>query len=74
VPRSFDQFKDVYIVTDLMDSDMRAIIKSNQELSDQNIQYFIYQILKGLKYVHSANVLHRDIVRYNLFVVFKAKL
>ncbi|XP_057533828.1 mitogen-activated protein kinase mpkC-like [Amaranthus tricolor] len=23
-------------------------------------QYFLFQLLRGLKYVHSANVLHRD--------------
>lgn len=45
-----------------MDTDMRAIIRSNQELTDQNIQYFLYQMLRGLKFIHSANVLHRDIV------------
>jgi mitogen-activated protein kinase 1/3 len=44
-----------------MDSDLRSIIRSNQELSDQNIQYFLYQILRGLKYIHSSNVLHRDL-------------
>ena len=32
-----------------MDSDLRAIVRSTQDLSDQNIQYFIYQILRGLK-------------------------
>lgn len=48
-----------------MDTDMRAIIRSNQELTDQNIQYFLYQMLRGLKFIHSANVLHRDIVWFN---------
>jgi mitogen-activated protein kinase 1/3 len=67
-PRNFDEFKDVYIVTDLMDSDMRAIVRSPQELSDQNIQYFLYQILRGIKYIHSANVLHRDIKPSNILL------
>ncbi|RRT52904.1 hypothetical protein B296_00050185, partial [Ensete ventricosum] len=31
-------------------------------------QYFLYQILRGLKYVHSANVLHRDLKPSNLFL------
>lgn len=67
-PRSYDQFRDVYIITDLMDSDMRAIVKSPQELTDQNIQYFLYQILRGIKFVHSANVLHRDIKPSNILL------
>lgn len=32
------------------------------------LQYFLYQILRGLKYIHSANVLHRDIKPSNLFL------
>ena len=61
-PRSFDKFTDVYIVTDLMETDLRQIIKSDQHLTDQHIQYFLYQILRALKYIHSSNVLHRDLV------------
>ena len=52
----------MYIVTDLMETDLRQIVKSEQPLTDQHIQYFIYQILRALKYIHSANVLHRDLV------------
>jgi mitogen-activated protein kinase 1/3 len=32
------------------------------------VQYFLYQLLRGLKYVHSANVLHRDLKPSNLLV------
>ncbi len=32
------------------------------------LQSFIYQILCGLKYIHSANVLHRDLKPGNLLV------
>lgn len=39
-----------------------------QVLTDQHLQYFLYQILRGLKYVHSANVLHRDLKPSNLLV------
>lgn len=31
-------------------------------------QYFLYQLLRGLKYVHSANVLHRDLKPSNLLL------
>lgn len=67
-PRSFDKFTDVYIVTDLMETDLRQIIKSDQHLSDQHIQYFLYQILRALKYIHSANVLHRDLKPSNILL------
>jgi serine/threonine protein kinase len=37
-------------------------------LIDDHIQYFLYQILRGLKYIHSANVLHRDLKPSNLLL------
>ena len=67
-PRNYVQFNDVYIVTDLMETDLRQIIKSDQQLSDQHMQYFLYQILRALKYIHSANVLHRDLKPSNILL------
>ncbi|CAJ2654325.1 unnamed protein product [Trifolium pratense] len=42
------EFNDVYITTELMDTDLHQIIRSNQNLSDEHCQYFLYQILRGL--------------------------
>lgn len=62
------QFGDVYTVTELMDTDLHQIITSGQELSDEHCQYFLYQILKALKHIHSASVLHRDLKPSNILV------
>eukprot|EP01059_Diplonema_ambulator_P034423 TRINITY_DN7697_c0_g1_i3.p1 TRINITY_DN7697_c0_g1~~TRINITY_DN7697_c0_g1_i3.p1 ORF type:complete len:376 (+),score=104.66 TRINITY_DN7697_c0_g1_i3:1055-2182(+) len=59
-------FSDVYIVTPLMDTDMNNVLKSRQQLDDNHYQYFIYQVLRGLKFIHSAQVLHRDLKPANL--------
>ncbi|KAL5781339.1 hypothetical protein ACOSP7_006368 [Xanthoceras sorbifolium] len=61
-------FNDVYIAYELMDTDLHQIIRSNQALSEEHCQYFLYQILRGLKYIHSANVLHRDLKPSNLLL------
>jgi mitogen-activated protein kinase 1/3 len=67
-PPSMKDFHDVYIVTDLMETDLHRVIYSRQVLGDDHIRYFVYQILKALKYMHSAGVLHRDIKPSNLLL------
>jgi len=54
---------DVYIVSKLMDTDLSRVISSGEKLSDEHFQWFLYQALVGLKYIHSAKIIHRDLVR-----------
>ncbi|ELU10585.1 hypothetical protein CAPTEDRAFT_53207, partial [Capitella teleta] len=63
-----DSIEDVYIVLDLMESDLHRIIHSQQPLTEEHVRYFFYQLLRGLKYIHSANVIHRDLKPSNLLV------
>lgn len=56
-----------YIVQSLMETDMHKLLKT-QRLSNDHVCYFVYQILRGLKYIHSANVLHRDLKPSNLLL------
>ena len=59
--------KEIYIVQGLMDTDLHKLLKQ-QSLSNEHICYFIYQTLRGLKYIHSANVIHRDLKPSNLLI------
>ena len=67
-PDNKETYNDVYVITDLMETDLHRVIYSRQELTDEHIQYFIYQILRGTLYFHSAKVIHRDLKPDNLFL------
>lgn len=68
-PPDVPDFEDIYIVTNLFETDLEKIIGSNENnLTDHHLQFFMYQILRGLKFIHSANVIHRDLKPSNMLV------
>lgn len=56
-----NDFKEIYLVSDFMETDLAAALASDQAISNDHIQFFLYQLLRGIKYVHSAQVIHRDL-------------
>jgi serine/threonine protein kinase len=65
LPRSLG---DLYLVFEFVDTDLSKIIKSNQFLSSEHIQFIMYQILDGMAYIHGTNVIHRDLKPANILV------
>ncbi|KAM3934477.1 mitogen-activated protein kinase 14 isoform 3-T3 [Leptodactylus fuscus] len=53
--KSFEEFNDVYLVTHLMGADLNNIVKC-QKLTDDHVQFLIYQILRGLKDLKPSNL------------------
>jgi len=52
----------------LMDTDLHRVIQSPQKLSDQHVQFLIFQLLCAVHYLASCNVVHRDLKPSNLLV------
>mmetsp|Transcript_27576 Transcript_27576/g.48739 ORF Transcript_27576/g.48739 Transcript_27576/m.48739 type:complete len:402 (+) Transcript_27576:300-1505(+) len=61
-------FNVVYIVFELMQTDLRKIIQSKNVLEKVHHQFITYQLLCGLKYMHSAHIWHRDLKPANLLL------
>lgn len=62
-----DNDRDIYLVFEYMETDLHAVIRASI-LEDIHKQYTMYQLLKALKYMHTANVLHRDMKPSNLLL------
>ncbi|KAG6589297.1 Mitogen-activated protein kinase 20, partial [Cucurbita argyrosperma subsp. sororia] len=74
LPPSRRGFKDIFVVFELMESDLHQVIKANDDLTTKHYQFFLYQLLRALKYIHAANVYHRDLKPKNILANANCKL
>ncbi|KAF5728231.1 mitogen-activated protein kinase 19 [Tripterygium wilfordii] len=74
LPPSKREFRDIFVVFELMESDLHQVIKANDDLTREHHQFFLYQMLRALKYMHTANVYHRDLKPKNILANANCKL
>ncbi|XP_062232244.1 mitogen-activated protein kinase 10-like isoform X2 [Phragmites australis] len=74
LPPSRKDFKDIYVVFELMESDLHQVINANDDFTKEHYQFFLYQLLRALKYIHTANVYHRDLKPKNILANSNCKL
>mmetsp|Transcript_22947 Transcript_22947/g.40615 ORF Transcript_22947/g.40615 Transcript_22947/m.40615 type:complete len:385 (+) Transcript_22947:166-1320(+) len=64
----YRKLDDIYLVFDRMETNMHDIIYSKNKLTDEHVKYFVWQLLCGIKYMHSAGIIHRDLKPSNLLL------
>ncbi|OWF47931.1 mitogen-activated protein kinase 4-like [Mizuhopecten yessoensis] len=62
-----NEMRNIYIIQELLDIDLYQLVQQGQ-LTEEHTRLFLYQLLRGLKYIHSANVVHRDLKPANLLI------
>lgn len=67
-PRSRADFHEYYIVFGRMRTDLQRLIHSSTKLMPSHITYLGYQIFRALKYLHSVEIVHRDLTPSNILV------
>lgn len=65
---------ELYIVMELLDTDLHRVIQSKQELTENHFKHFFFQLLCGVKYLHDNRIIHRDLKPGNLLVTRDCRL
>jgi len=79
LPEEQDKFKDVFLVFELMGTDLSRVLKPRSDgkrvsLGQDEIRYLMFQLLHGLMYMHSRGIFHRDLKPSNLLVNSQCQL
>eukprot|EP00798_Chlamydomonas_sp_ICE-L_P010707 gene10707-12408_t len=74
LPPDLKRYEDLYVVFELFESDLHTVIGANDDLSADHQKVFLYQMLRGLNFIHQSGVLHRDLKPKNILANSNCRL
>ena len=71
----FEDTENVYILLEICQNQtLNDLLKRRKRLTEIEVQCYVVQLIKALKYLHSHRVIHRDLKLGNLFLTDKMEL
>ncbi|KDO20346.1 CMGC/MAPK protein kinase [Saprolegnia parasitica CBS 223.65] len=67
-PADLTSFQNLYVVFEFLPSDLEKLLHSPQFLTAEHIRWLLLDLLKALKYMHSASIVHRDLKPANVLL------
>lgn len=75
LPGEFDRFNDAFVVFDVMPTDLEKVLRPQTGvLRPDHVKYFMWQLLRGVHFMHASQVFHRDLKPNNILINSKCEL
>lgn len=68
LPSDREDFDDVFVVLELMPTDLTRVLRSRIELSPEHIRWLVFQLTRGIYFMHTSRVFHRDLKPSNILI------